>query len=55
MLATVSYTVSSYTYRASNPSWQGYTVLSLNVLFIIALGEVNHGKLNIISELMAEE
>ena len=53
-LATVGYTISSYAYHASNPSWQGYTVLSLNILFVIALGDINRGKLNVISESMTD-
>ncbi|KAF8326446.1 hypothetical protein F5887DRAFT_925345 [Amanita rubescens] len=51
-LATIGYTVSSYPYRAANHSWQGYTVISLNILFVIALGHVNRAKLTILSDKM---
>jgi hypothetical protein len=51
-LATVGYTVGCYLYRAANPAWQGYTVISLNILFVLALGSVNRGKLAFLSEQM---
>jgi hypothetical protein len=54
-LATVGYTVACYPYRANNPSWQGYTVITLNVLFVIALGTVDRGKLAFLSEKMSQD
>ncbi|KAF8337238.1 hypothetical protein F5887DRAFT_1078363 [Amanita rubescens] len=51
-LATVGYTVGCYLYRAGNSAWHGYTVISLNVLFVLALGNLNRGKLEFLSEQM---
>lgn len=51
-LATIGYAVSSYPYRAANHSLQGYTVISLNILFVIALGHVNRAKLTVLSDKM---
>ena len=51
-LATVGYTVNSYPYRAANASWQGYTVITLNILFVLALGHIDHAKLIALNEKM---
>lgn len=40
-LATIGYAVNTYKYNGSNRAHVGKTAISLNVLFVVALGDVD--------------
>jgi hypothetical protein len=44
-IATVGYAISTYPYQGSNQALAGLTALSFNVLFVVALGDVDRDTL----------
>jgi hypothetical protein len=51
-LATVGYAVSAYKYNGSNHANVGKTAVSLNILFVIALGDIDRQLMEEISDRM---